>query len=166
MGRYVVGYNGTGDPGLATGVDNSYFLLELQNTFYYSLGPHDVVYSGNNYTTNNPFKVISSIQESYDPLANELTVELSTSNISVNWLARVGLGSNIILRHGNNNNFTKVFEGQVTSVIQNGGNSDRRIQVKCQSTFRNSRVGRTGSKTINLQPFESKTLTWGTIVWQ
>lgn len=179
MGRNIVGYNGTGDPGLATGVDNSYFLLEILlpngTQYFYSLGPHDISkaqyfspYTTRTYTSNNQIKVIGTVKESYDPNGNEITVEWSTANISpqiINDLGLKNFNTRILLFVGSGSNFTKVYDGYVTSLNEVGGTTDRSIQIKCQSAFRNLSEVK-GRKTTQFQPFESKTLTWGTIVWQ
>lgn len=172
MGRVVYGSNESGNPGLATSVDSSYFLLKIipngGTTVYYSLGPFDVVYDGQTYTTNNQIRVVGSIQESYDPNGNEITIEWGTASISTNLITLLGLkkfNTQIILSIGSNGNFTKVYDGYVTSLTEVGSNTDRAIQIKCQSAFRNLDTVRNRIVT-DIQAFDSKTLTWGTIVWQ
>jgi hypothetical protein len=179
MGRNIVGYNGTGEPGLATGVDNSYFLLEILlpngSQYFYSLGPHDISkaqyfspYTTRTYTTNNQIKVIGNVKESYDPNGNEITIEWSTASLSVNLINDLGLkkfNTRFLLFVGSGSNFTKVYDGYVTSLTESTSASDRVIQVKCQSAFRNLSDVK-GRKTTDVQAWEGKTITWGTTVWQ
>lgn len=163
----------------------SEYLIELYTgsgtNYYFTTGFSDVqkdtqgapISTIQTFVANNQISVISELRESYDPNGNELTIEWSTTDttlaatLNVKFLkTKVTLQK--LFRDATTNAVTSAFvmyDGNVTQLAVQGGQNEQIIQLKCQSVFRNldNVKGRT---TTDIEPYDARTITWGTIVWR
>jgi hypothetical protein len=149
---------------------------------YYTTGYTDIsdansltVPSVVTYLSDSKIRVIGNLKESYDPNGNEITIEFATTdNTFADVLNSKLLTTRVVISRNFRNVTTgavvtnskiTLYDGTATALTVQGGDADHIVQLKCQSVFRNldSIKSRT---TTDIEPFNNKTLVWGTIVWR